>query len=85
MEPGPRAAEPPQARPGGIQRTVFYQDTSVMRAGVVRAAANASVAVARDAVYSAPWLERLDEEAERLGRLQGFAGGANVSQTPRSS
>jgi len=83
VEAAPRAPTPPPARSGGSERTVFYQDTSVMRAGVVRAAQRPFVLVARDAVYSAPWLERLGEEPVRHGRLAGFAGGANVTETPR--
>lgn len=83
VEAAPEAPTPPPARSRGIERTVFYQDTSVMRAGVVRASRQLSVLVARDAVYSAPWLERLGEEPERRGRLVGFAGGANVTETPR--
>jgi hypothetical protein len=83
VEAAPRAPARPPARTGGIERTVFYQDTSVMRAGVVRASQRLSVLVARDAVYSAPWLERLGEEPERDGRIVDFAGGANVTQTPR--
>jgi hypothetical protein len=73
--------------PAGPMRdlpTVFFQDTSVMRAGVVRSEQRGYVAVPRDLVYSAPWVVPLDQEPANLGTMNAFAGGASPSRTPRS-
>lgn len=80
----PGDPEPAPQGPIGSQRTVFYQDTSVMRAGVVRAEQVRWVPVPRDLVIAAPWLVALGQEPASLGTLDGFAGGANPSRTARS-
>lgn len=64
-------------------RTVFYQDTSMIRAGVVRAEQIDFLAVPRDLVYAAPWVVPLEQEPESLGVMDDFAGGASISRTPR--
>lgn len=76
---------PPPSTTGSIrdERTVFYQDTSVMRAGVVRSAAALYLSVPRDLVYSAPWIVPLGQEPASVGVLEAFAGGAARSETPR--
>ena len=75
----------PQARPSmASERTIFYQDTSVIRAGVVRGDEIQYLAVPRDLVYSAPWLTRVEGDPENLGTISGFAGGATPGGTVRS-
>jgi LysM repeat protein len=76
-------AEPERPRTPRDERTVFYQDTSSTRAGVVRGAQQGYLSVPRDIVFSAPWLVPLEQEPSRLGTLTSFAGGANLSQTAR--
>ena len=66
------------------QRTIFFQDTSVMRAGVVRGSEIAHLAVPRDAVYSAPWLIGIEGDPENEGVLEDFAGGGRPGGTVRS-
>ena len=65
------------------RRTVFYQDTLTMRAGVIRSDQASYLAVPRDLVLSAPWMVPLGAEPPSLGTLSGFAGGSNLSDTPR--
>ena len=80
----PEEPEPP-ARPSmASQRTVFYQDTSVIRAGVVRGDEIQHLAVPRDLVYSAPWLIGLEGDPDNQGMISGFAGGATPGGTVRS-
>lgn len=64
-------------------RTVFYQDTLAMRAGVIRSEQVSYLAVPRDLVLSAPWMVPLGAEPSSLGTLSGFAGRSNRSETPR--
>ncbi len=73
--PQPR---PPAGPSMAEQRTVFHQDTSVMRAGVVRGAELDYLAVPRDLVYSAPWLIGLVGDPESEGTIGGFAGAAGT-------
>jgi LysM repeat protein len=80
--PGRVPAPPPVASSVG-DRTVFYQATSVMAAGVTRMGELEYLAVPRDAVYSAPWMVGLEEEPESFGQIEGFAGGITSSETPR--
>ena len=82
----PPSAEPaaPPRRSMAEEPTVFRQDTSYMRAGVVRSDALLHFAVPRDQVYSAPWVVGLEEVPTHLGAIEGFAGGANPSETARS-
>lgn len=85
----PEAASPevePQEAPAapGVPRTVFYQDTSVARAGVIRAEQRAFASLTRDAVFQAPWLVALEREPANLGMLDAFAGGASLSRTARA-
>lgn len=76
------AAEP--ETPMSEMRTIFFQDTSVMRAGVVRGDELDYQAVPQDIVYGAPWLLRMGEEPEHVGVLEGHAGGSGRSRTIRS-
>jgi hypothetical protein len=76
---GPEAPSQPAADP---DRTVFYRDPSATDSPAARESM-APLAVARDAVFSAPWLIRLDENPASLGRIEGFAGGSPVTETPR--
>lgn len=66
------------------ERTVFYQDTSRARGGVVRGEQSSYSAVSRDMVQAAPWLVPLGREPASLGRLDGFAGGAQSTVTART-
>lgn len=77
-------ALPPRPQ-GSIRdtRTVFFQDTTAIRGGVVRSEEVRFLAVPRDLVYAAPWLVPLDAEPESLGVMDDFAGGVNLSETPR--
>ena len=75
-QPQPR---PPAGLSMAEQRTVFHQDTSVMRAGVVRGGDLQFLAVPRDLVYSAPRLIGLLGDPESEGTIEGFAG---ASATP---
>ena len=68
------ASEATTAAPPGPVRTIFYQDTTVMRAGVVRAADLEYVAVPLDLVYSAPRLTGFEGDPEHTGVLDGSAG-----------
>ena len=77
------AAEPTAPASGSV-RTIFYSDTSVMRAGVVRAADVQYTSVPRDLVYSAPWLTGFEGDPEHTGVLDGSAGGRNRGATVRS-
>jgi LysM repeat protein len=80
-----QAAGEPASAGGHIrgERTVFYQDTSSGRAGVVRSQQSDFRAVPPDMVYAAPWLVPLGQEPASLGRLDGFAGGARSTVTAR--
>lgn len=78
--------EPPDAPPEppvGAARTVFYQGSSNGSSGVGTMGAADYVAVPRDAVYSAPWIVRLGESPESVGRVEAIAGGARAPSTPR--
>jgi hypothetical protein len=66
------------------ERTVFYQDTSRMRAGVIRSQQAGYLAVPPGLVYAAPWLVPLDQEPASLGELNAFAGGASSTVTARA-
>lgn len=85
VEAPPSGPSAPAAS-GGLRdvRTIFYQDTTVMRAGVVRSEASSFLSVPRDMVLGAPWLIPVGQEPESLGVLDGFAGGADLSETPRA-
>lgn len=74
-QPQPR---PPAGPPMAERRTVFHQDTSVMRAGVVRGDDLEYLAVPRDLVYSAPWLIGLVGDPESEGTIGGLAGAAGT-------
>ena len=97
-EPDTMAAAPPspvgptdlvqfgfrQARPAEQVRTIFYEDTAGTRANVLRTQDIPYVAVTRDAVYSAPWLVRFDEQVESSGTVVGFATPGEKASTIRS-
>ncbi|MHB1194130.1 MAG: LysM peptidoglycan-binding domain-containing protein [Longimicrobiales bacterium] len=73
----------PGAHVRGGARTVFFADTAAARASAFTSQQMGYVAVARDLVFSAPWLVPLGQEPASLGRLGGFAGGTARSVTAR--
>lgn len=79
-EPEPGPAVPDMAH----QRTIFFQDTSVMRAGVVRGSEVEYLAVPRDLVYAAPRLAPLEGDPENEGTIAGFATAAVPGGTVRT-
>jgi len=79
--PGP---VPPRRRSMAEEPTVFHTDTTYMRAGVIRSEAAEYFAVPRDLVYSAPWVVPMEVDPAHTGTLDAFAGGVNISETPRS-
>lgn len=99
-DPGDPGADPPpdidevpadlipfgfrSARPSDEVRSIFYSDTAAARASVVRPQDQAYVAVAGDAVYSAPWLIGLEGDPEFSGVIEGFADGSGRASTIRS-
>ena len=64
--------------------TIFVQDRSVVRGGVVRAGGFEYFAVPRDLVFSAPWLTYFEGDPAHTGVLEGSAGGTNRGVTVRS-
>jgi hypothetical protein len=66
----------PQPPPMAEQRTIFHQDTAVIRAGVIRGADVAVLAIPRDRVYSAPRLIGLEGIPDHDGTIAGMAGGS---------
>lgn len=82
--PPPAEPEAPAPPPAERERTIFYQDSSVMRSGVIRSEHVEYVPVTRDPVYSAPWLIGLEEEPEHVAVLAAFATGSDRSETPRA-
>ncbi|HSG08060.1 MAG TPA: LysM peptidoglycan-binding domain-containing protein [Longimicrobiales bacterium] len=81
----PPAREPaaPSRRTTAEEPTVFRQDTSYMRAGVVRSEELDYFAVPRDLVYSAPWIVGFDVDPPHAGVIESLASNVNISQTPR--
>jgi len=73
-----------QARPADQVRTIFFEDTATAQTPVAGTRSSSRVAVTRDAVYSAPWLERFDSEPARTGVLDGFADPGARASTIRS-
>jgi len=74
-----------QAAPAGNgPRTIFFQDTSFARAGVVRGEEIQHLAVPRDLVYSAPRVAGFTGDPEHTGVLTGAAGERNRNNTVRS-
>ena len=65
-------------------RTIFFQDSSFVRGGVVTAEGVEYVAVARDLVYAAPWLTAFEVDPPHTGVLEGAAGRNNRGGTVRS-
>lgn len=88
MAPGPDAPaireEGAAQPPPGTPRTVFFADTSMSRAGVIRSEQGSFLPMTRDVVYAAPWLVPLEQEPANVGTLDGFAGGASLSRTARA-
>jgi hypothetical protein len=82
----PPAREPvaPPRRSMAEEPTIFRQDTMYMRAGVIRSEEVQYFAVPRDLVYSAPWIVGFDMDPAHTGVIESFAGGVNISETPRS-
>jgi len=80
MEPAQRTPAIPMAE----QRTVFFRDTSEVTSSVVRGSEIPHYAVSSDAVYSAPWLKRFEDEPEHDGVLTGFATRGERASTIRS-
>ncbi|MHC4924990.1 MAG: LysM peptidoglycan-binding domain-containing protein, partial [Planctomycetota bacterium] len=84
--PTQEPVEPVQAVRANLaeERTIFFQDTSVVQAGVVRGSEIDYLAVPRDLVYSAPWLSGLVGDPVNHGTISGFASGATPGGTVRS-
>lgn len=82
----PAEPEPDPEEPYNMAeaRTVFFQDTALVQAGVVRGAEIEYLAVPRDLVYSAPRLIPLEVDPENRGTIAGFAGGATPGGTVRA-
>ena len=74
--PGPPAAQ--------SMRTIFFQDSSIVRGGVVTAQSVGYLAVSRDHVFSAPWLTPFEGDPPHTGVLEGSAGRTNRATTVRS-
>lgn len=83
-EPAEEPMAPPAARSLKDEATIFDQDTSVIRSGVLRSSSAQYSAVPRGLVWSAPWLIRQGQSDEPMGRIESFAGGASNSETARS-
>ena len=64
--------------------TIFRQDTTLVRGGVVRASELVYQSVPRDVVFSAPRLTGMDGDPPHTGMLEGSAGGSNRGPTVRS-
>lgn len=77
------AGPSPRTSLDGLERTLFYRDTTE-RGGVVRTAGSDYRAVPRHVAYSAPWLVGLEEVPAHVAVLEDFAGGSDRSETPRS-
>jgi hypothetical protein len=73
-----------QARPAQQVRSVFYQDTTTQGTPAAGARPGSFYAVTRDAVYSAPWVERFGIEPEHTGVVDGFADPSARASTIRS-
>jgi LysM repeat protein len=73
-----------QARPAQQVRSIFYSDTTTEGTSGAASRSGAYYAVTRDAVYSAPWVERFDVEPAHTGVIDGFADGSGRASTIRS-
>jgi hypothetical protein len=73
-----------QARPAQQVRSIFYSDTTTEGTLSAGTRAGSFYAVSRDAVYSAPWVERFDVEPAHTGVIDGFAEGSGRASTIRS-
>jgi hypothetical protein len=73
-----------QARPAEQIRTVFYRDSTAQTAVMAGGTEASSIAVSRDAVYSAPWLIALESEPESSGFIEGFVSDEARASTIRS-
>ena len=71
VESPPTTPTPPDGRDG---RTIFFRDSSFVRGGVVTAEGMEYLAVARDLVFSAPWLMSFEGDPPHTGVLEGAAG-----------
>ena len=73
-----------QARPSDQTRTIFYNDTAEARATIQESMEVGYVTVPHDAVYSAPWLIRVDGDPGNSGHISGFADRAARASTIRT-
>jgi LysM repeat protein len=64
--------------------TIFRQDTTLVRGGVVRGSERVYQSVPRDLVFSAPRLTGMEGDPPHAGVLEGSAGGSNRGLTVRS-
>ena len=64
-------------------RTIFFQDSSFVRGGVVTAEGVEYAAVGSDLVYAAPWLTAFEDDPPHTGVLEGSAGRNNRGGTVR--
>lgn len=83
----PEAPMPTPAAPTPVadlaQRPTVFRQAAPARGTVITGADAPHVAVARDQVYSAPWLVRMDDEVASEGVVESFASGVTASKTPR--
>ena len=81
----PAEPEPePQPTGDGLDiRTIFFQDTAVARAGVIRGVESDHIAVPRDQVYSSPRLTGFEGDPWHTGTLTGEASGRTRDATVR--
>jgi len=73
-----------QARPAQQVRSIFYADTTSEGTSGTGVGVRSAYAVTRDAVYSAPWVERFDVEPAHTGVIDGFADPSARATTIRS-
>jgi hypothetical protein len=73
-----------QARPAEQVRSIFFPDSATARTPSAGTREGTRVAVTRDAVYSAPWVERFGTEPARTGVIDGFADQGARASTIRS-
>jgi LysM repeat protein len=82
--PRPAAAPEPQGLSMRDMPTIFGQDSTRIRAGVLRMEDIEHFAVTRDLAYSAPWLIGFTDDPEHLGVLEKAINEASRSAILRS-
>jgi len=79
----PAEPEPQPTRNGLDVRTIFFEDTVVARAGVIRGVESDHIAVPRDQVYSSPRLTGFEGDPWHTETLTGEASGRTRDATVR--